>query len=245
MKIVACLSWYDEGPAWLASVVAAAAKAGCDHIVAVDGPYALLTVTGRSSGVLQQDAVVHAAHVAGIGLTLHVPSLPFAGNEVEKRTLMFRLAEQITTRDDWLMVLDADTFVTKAVDLRRRLQQTDLNAAEVMVLTSSDVQQLGVSVSRQPVRLLYRAVRGLEVAGAHYYYRYPIDGRFSYLWGQMPLEPALALHDVEVEHWTGQRAAARRDMQNVYYERRDAQNVESVHDVYVEGLDGQPIKLRG
>ena len=28
MKIVCCLSWYDESPAWLATVVAAAAKAG-------------------------------------------------------------------------------------------------------------------------------------------------------------------------------------------------------------------------
>ena len=245
MKIVCCLSWYDESPAWLATVVAAAAKAGCNHIVAVDGPYALLTATGRSSGVLQQDAVTHAAHVAGIGLTLHVPDSPFGGNEVEKRSLMFRLAEQITTEDDWLWVLDADCFVTKAVDLRRRLQETDLNVAEVMVCNSSDPQVIKVSQHKQPLRLLYRAVRGLEVAGAHYYYRYPRDGGWSYLWGNMPLEPALQLHDVEVEHWTEQRDKGRQAEQHAYYHLRDQVGAESVSETWVEGLDGQPMKLRG
>ena len=222
MKIVCCLSWYDESPAWLATVVAAAAKAGCNHIVAVDGPYALLTATGRSSGVLQQDAVTHAAHVAGIGLTLHVPDSPFGGNEVEKRS-----------------------FVTKAVDLRRRLEQTDLNAAEVMVCNSSDPQVIKVSNHKQPIRLLYRAVRGLEVAGAHYFYRYPVDDGFSYLWGQPPLEPALELHDVEVEHWSEQRDQLRQAEQQAYYHRRSEVGAERVHETWVEGLNGQPMKLRG
>lgn len=245
MKIVCCLSWYDESPAWLATVVAAAARAGCNHIVAVDGPYALLTATGRSSGVLQQDAVTHAAHVAGIGLTLHVPDSPFGGNEVQKRSLMFRLAEQITTEDDWLWVLDADCFVTKAVDLRRRLEQTDLNAAEVMVCNSSDPQVIKVSQHKQPIRLLYRAMRGLEVAGAHYFYRYPVADGYSYLWGQPPLEPALELHDVEVEHWTEQRDELRQAEQQAYYHRRSEVGAERLHETWVEGLNGQPVKLRG
>lgn len=100
MKLVAMLSWFDEKPAWLSTVVSSAAVAGCDHIVCVDGPYSLLTLTGSSSGVEQHDAIIRAASVAGIGLTLHVPDRPFIGNEVEKRSLMFRLALQITTEDD-------------------------------------------------------------------------------------------------------------------------------------------------
>ncbi len=230
------MAWWDEKPAWLSTVVHSAAAAGCDHIVAVDGPYSLLTLTKASSGVEQHDAIIRAASIAGIGLTLHVPDSPFIGNEVEKRSLMFRLAQQITTEDDWLLSIDADMPVSKAVGLRHRLEETDLNAAEV-TLRSSEGQH--------PIRLLFRAMRGLEVFRAHYYYRYPLGDQWSYLWGGRPLEDCLQLHDVIVEHWTSDRDPVRHAEQKAYYERREQFGAERGAPRFVEGLDGKPVKLGG
>jgi len=235
MKLVAMMSFWDEKPAWLSTVVSSAAAAGCNHIVCVDGPYALLSLTRSSSGVEQHDAIIRAASVAGIGLTLHVPDSPFVGNEVEKRSLMFRLALEITSEDDWLLSVDADMPVSKALGLRRRLEHTDLNAAEVTLMDSG---------SRQSIRLLFRAMRGLEVADTHFNYRYPIGDSWSYLWGNRPLEPALQLHDITVEHWTDDRDPVRKAEQVKYYDRRDSLGIES-SDVLFEGVDGKLVKLKG
>jgi len=55
----------------------------------------------------------------------------------------------------------------------------------------------------------------------------------------------LQLHDVIVEHWTGDRDPVRRAEQLKYYERREQYGTERGAPRFVEGLDGKPVRLRG
>ena len=256
MKLVAILSWYDESPTWLAHVVAGAARAGCSHVVAVDGPYALYSSTERTSGVEQHDAIVRACHASGLGLTLHVPDHAFIGNEIEKRNLAFRLAEQVTTEEDWLLVVDADMVVTRDSLLLDDLEETNLDCASVQLVERFDwhtddgrsILPAEAKVSQRSAtahRALFRAYRGLEVVNAHYIYRF-FDGEdYRYLWGpqSLELEPALNLTGVEVEHWSRQRNAERAERQKAYYETRDQARIERVGRLYMETTDGEVAEL--
>src|SRR6266498_1360247 len=57
LKIIAILSWFDESPSWLSACVASLARAGCSHLVAVDGAYRLYPDGRPHSGIAQQDAI--------------------------------------------------------------------------------------------------------------------------------------------------------------------------------------------
>lgn len=256
MKLVAILSWYDESPTWLSHVVAGAARAGCSHVVAVDGPYALYSATDRTSGVEQHDAIVRACHASGLGLTLHVPDHAFIGNEIEKRNLAFRVAEQVTTEDDWLLVVDADMVVTRAGRLLDDLADTNYEVATVQLVDRFDwhtddgrsVLPPDAKAAQKTAtahRALFRARRGLEVVNAHYIYRF-FDGEdYRYLWGpqSLDLEPALNLPGVEIEHWTRQRNATRAERQKAYYADRDAARIERVGRLFMETTDGEVAEL--
>ncbi len=95
MRLIGILSWYDERPDWLAATVASLAKAQVSHLVAVDGRYALYPDSRPSSPGVQHDAIVETCRGAGMGLTMHIPTEPWAGNEVAKRTFCFELAETV------------------------------------------------------------------------------------------------------------------------------------------------------
>jgi hypothetical protein len=256
MKIVAILCWYDESPTWLSHVIAGAARAGCSHVVAVDGPYALYSSTERSSGVEQQDAIARACHASGLGLSMHVPDHAFIGNEIEKRNLAFRIAEQVTSEDDWLLVVDADMVVTRALGLRHDLEGTELDVASVQLVDRYDwhtddgrsILPDGSGVAQKTShahRALFRARRGLEVVNAHFIYRYPHGEDWRYLWGpeNWNLEPALNLPNVEIEHWTRQRNAHRAELQKAYYATRDEARVERVGRLVMETVDGEIAEL--
>ncbi|GHA01471.1 hypothetical protein ACFOOM_12135 [Streptomyces echinoruber] len=215
MRIIGLLSWYEEPASWLAECVASAAKL-CDHLIAIDGPYALFPGSTRrpASGSEQADTIARTAAGAGIGCTIHVPRQPWWGGEVEKRDFMFRLAAPMTTAADWLLRIDADEVLTDVPpDTRELLAASRLDVAEVTIWDRDDGSQ-------HPFRCLFRALPGLAIEQAHYVVTAPGEHGKRVLVGNSTVhtpEPAEALWDVRLEHRTRQRPQHRQQQKQRYY----------------------------
>lgn len=217
MRIIGLLSWYEESASWLAECVASAAKV-CDHLVAVDGPYALFpgATTKPASGSEQADVIAHTAAGAGIGCTIHTARQPWWGNEVEKRDFMFRLGSTFAEPgQDWFLRIDADeVLVADASDVRKKLAATELDVAEVMLWERGDQD------TKTPLRVLFRALPGIGVQQAHYVVTAPSEADTKVLAGNHVthrVEPAEALWDVRLEHRTKNRPAQRKELKADYY----------------------------
>jgi hypothetical protein len=251
-RVIGLLSWYSESAVWLAATVASAAKV-CDHLVAVDGAYFLYPEGRNRSGSEQAAIITDVAAAQGMGVTVHTPQSKWEGNEVEKRSFMFRLAEAVAEPDDWYLVLDGDEVVLDVPsDLKPRLAATDLDAAEVTFWENQDPhrdpkmadvsrQMLWSGQHRYPIRTLFRAIPGLHVSTNHYTYVTP-DGRL--LWGNSTDQeqaPALDCRDLLIEHRTHLRDLARRQAARDYYKLRDSTGIEQG---VCEGChDGQATKF--
>ena len=222
MKVVGLLSWYEESASWLAETVASVAKL-CDHIIAVDGPYADFpgALKKAASGTEQAETILHTAAGVELGCTIHAPRQLWWGNEVQKRAYMMRLAESMTTEDDWLLVIDADEVLTEVpADVRKTLEATELNAAEITIWERDDLD------SACPTRRLYRALRGITYTQTHYIVTAPgiNGGPTRVLNGNEALhhkqiERAADLWDVRMEHRWKSRAEVRIALKNQYYQR--------------------------
>jgi hypothetical protein len=200
------LSFFDERPSLLAECVASLGRAGVDHVVAADGAYALFPGAKAWSQVDQHEAIVGVCRGIGLGLTLHVPSEPWFGNETEKRTALFALGELVAGDDGWLWVIDADETVTSGNGLRQALDETDHDVGEVLYWERCDGDVFDVGHERQ--RRLFRAGLGITVGPAHWRYA-TADGRV--LWGHDQELAAEDLLMVRVEHRPGVRSARKRD----------------------------------
>lgn len=218
MRVIGLLSWYEEPASWLAECVASLAPL-CDHLVAVDGPYALFpgAIRKPASGGEQADTIARTAAGSGIGCTIHVPREPWWGNEVGKRDAMFRLAMSIAEPGvDWLLRIDADEAFTQIpADTRKHLGETELDVAEVTMWERGDGQD-----SQFPIRILFRALQGIGIRQAHYVVTAPGAGGTRVLVGNDQvhrMEPAMGLPDVRLEHRTRQRSAMRRAQKDDYY----------------------------
>lgn len=223
MRLFGLVSWYDEQPEWLAACVASLSKAGVSHIVAVDGAYQAYPggVEHPRSGQEQHAAILEVAHSLDMGCTLHVPDQAWIGNEIEKRSFCFALAEQLTTPyEDWYFVMDADQVVTTTQHLPETLCDVEEDVAETLFWERNRLHD----PTYAPLRNLFRAIPGLRVKHNHYTYMTP-DGRR--LWGDWAagLEPAF-LTTTEIEHRTWIRPRARMEAQQSYYERRDRFGIE-------------------
>lgn len=219
MRLICLLSWFDERPDWLAELVASVARAGADHVIAVDGAYALYPQARGSSGSTQAAVVAAAALGAGIGVTVHVPEQPWVGNEVEKRTVMFRLGHAIAESGrDWLWVCDADEVITRGAGVRDELTCTDLDVGEVLLVENG---------GHLPIRKLFRAQPGgIRVEERHCRYLTGVD---TVLWdAARPSQQvdAESLWDVRVLHRPADRDALRDQGRNSYYEVRRMAGVE-------------------
>lgn len=217
VRIIGLLSWYEENPSWLAACVTSAA-AVCDHIIAVDGPYAMFpgAIRKPASGVEQAETIAQVAAAAGIGCTIHTPRQPWWGNEVGKRDFMFRLGALVAEPDrDWFMRIDADEVIAGATDqVRERLASTELDVAEVTLTERGDVD------SHSPLRIFFRALPGIGVQQAHYVVTAPTDDRVKVLAGNHTvhrLEPAETLWDARLEHRTRHRTPERKAAKADYY----------------------------
>jgi hypothetical protein len=221
VKVIGLLSWYEEPASWLAECVASMAGL-CDHLVAVDGPYARFPGATRkpSSGSEQADTIARTSAGAGIGCTIHVARQPWWGNEVEKRSFMFDLAMVIAEPGvDWLVRIDADeVFTTVPPDTRTLLAKSDRDVAEVTMWErgTDDGQD-----SQFPLRVAFRALPDIRIQQAHYVVTVPgPDGATRVLVGNDSVhqaELAEPLWDVRLEHRTRQRSAMRRALKDQYY----------------------------
>jgi hypothetical protein len=226
VRLIAFLKWYDERPDWLAETVASLA-CFVDELVAVDGAYALYPNARAQSPLEQAEAIVDAAAAAELGLTLHRPTDPWAGNEIHKQGFILRLVRQVAVPGrDWVFGIDGDERVSDvdAAGVRGALKSSELDVGEVALWEERD------KVYEFPARRLFRVLPRLSVRGAHYVYTGFARGRRVYLWGHAhhhPLEPAEDLSPLlRLEHRrrAGERALGARG----YYAARDAAGLEEL-----------------
>ena len=229
-QIVALLSWWEESPAWLTRCVSSIARFA-DHLIAVDGAYQHAPgafTTPRSSGD-QADVIAAAADAHGLGVTIHRPVAPWAGDEIEKRTFMFHAAALVAEPGrDWLFVIDADEVVTEAPgSLRDRLDALAAAGAEVATVDLAELPERGAC----PARRLFLADPTLRVEQAHYVYVAGPEHAPRFLWGDADvheLAPASHVGGFRIEHWSRLRAPERRQVALDYYERRDRYGLEQI-----------------
>lgn len=228
-RVVALLSWWEEDPAWLARCVTSIGRVA-DHLAAIDGAYQHTPgafTTPRSNGH-QADVIAAAADACGLGLTIHRPTEPWEGDEVSKRSFLFRLAALVAEPGiDWLFVIDADEVVVEApANLRDQLAAYAAAGFEVGEVYLSDLPERGL----QPARRFFRADETLRVEGAHYVYVAGAHDAPRYFWGDPDVhtfEPAALVQGFRMEHWSKLRAPERRQVALDYYERRDRHGLES------------------
>lgn len=224
MRVVALLSWYDEPPVWLVECVRSLAGF-CDHVVAVDGPYALFpgAADRPASASDQAEAIAFAAAGVGLGCTIHMPRVPWAGGEVEKRDFMFRLASTFTGPDDWFLRIDADEYLGYAPwDARERLEAASEAVAEV---TLRDLTSVPGYADTYWLRALFKALPGIGVQQAHYM----VTAGDRVLCGMFDDESALQMHDLVIRHRHHERGEARKTAKASYYRVRDELGIENVY----------------
>lgn len=240
MKLHAVLSYFNESPSWLSACVASAARV-CDHLIAVDGRYALYQDEMVVSPVEQCEALVETAAGAGLPLTLHRPAEPFYGNEVEKRNLTLKLAAAMAEpMKDWLLIIDADCLVIEhSPFLRHDLESCPQYAARVAVEETMDPLDEAAPLAiahmtslpdswRSPVTLLFRVLHDMRYEGTHY----SLSGNLSngtklWLWGHPQAEqPFDATHSLAIRHRNVLRPKYRREQAATYYRQRDKLGIE-------------------
>lgn len=249
-RVVGLLSWYDEAPSWLAATVSSFGQ-HLDHLVAIDGPYAAYPHGGViRSDPGQVEVIQRTCDALGIGLTLYQPTEAYFGNEVEKRTLGFRLAQTITDTSDWIWVFDADEVLTSAPsDLRTQLNYVESDVVEVSLIQHNGYDDAGEVIqhvaiqprSQSSLRMLFRALPDLRVQGNHFTYVAGPQDDPVYLWGvdHLPLERTTLIPGVEVEHRTHRRSAHRMAASHEYYRTRDALGLERTGARMMETPDGR------
>jgi hypothetical protein len=103
VKLIGLMSWYDEDASWLDRRHRQPLPRGMTHLVAVDGAYALFPDGRARSGVEQHRAISETCEGLGISSTIYAPQTVWTGNEVEKRSFMFRLGLAVADGpQDWL-----------------------------------------------------------------------------------------------------------------------------------------------
>lgn len=239
MRIHGLFCWYDESPSWLGTAITSLARF-CDHIVAVDGAYALYPDGKPRSHPYQAEVIVHTAEAMGVACTLYQPSEVWWGNEVEKRNKSLDIVGVFTEDGDWLCVFDADYH---SVRCNPDSLRHDLAATECVVATygivdtedwiSGDAQALAMHSTLHSqwvsqTRDLYRWNPTLRVGPAHGDTSVLKDGQRLWLRGPYELEPAEDMsRNLTVYHRTKHRAAVRRNAQQGYYQMRDSLGIES------------------
>lgn len=224
--IVALLSFWDENPEHLRECVTSCAKIA-DHVLAVDGRYGLYPDTRVRSPVSNANAIRGACAKVGLGCTIHTPNAPFAGGEIEKRSLMFRLGEALTTPDDWYLIVDGDMLVHHVSDEARGILES-ANYPDAAEVLWQDIGPWGTPSGPTRFRSFFRALRGLTVRDTHWLY---MCGD-RYLWhvpnGNMSPEPAWDLmQHVTLHHRRWQRDQDRNDQADAYYKAREAAGIEA------------------
>lgn len=214
MRLVALLNFYNEPPADLARCVTSLGRAGVDHLVAVDGPYAAFPHKIVASPPGQHAAIRAAAWATGMGLTLHVPLYAWRGNEVEKRTFMHGLALAVSVYDySWHLVIDADEIVDQCDQGELALLWEEAGRS-FSVATVTTREQGGTEAPR---RRLFRA-KPLRLVDTHCTY-VALDGDVLSDNGSREEVSSLRLGGFVMEHRRGARGPERLDAKAEYYSK--------------------------
>jgi hypothetical protein len=214
VKIIALLNFYDEDPQILRNCVHSLGF--CDHLVAVDGAYAMFPDAHACSPIEQVNALWDASKIP---MTYSVPGEPYAGNEVEKRNALMRLGNAIADPGDWFLVIDADMVVTSVPsNLRAVLEQTNCMVGTYWLADS----QWG---GRHPIRYLFEAAPDLHITTTHYGYR----RGDTYLWETGGL-PAVET-DLIIEHRGHERTPERTARADEYDRRVQVAGIETLNPV--------------
>lgn len=233
MKIVGLVSWYDEDPEMLRSLIVSVRDV-VDELLFIDGPYEQYVDEMRSSThmhspqlrspVEQTDAILETVAALRIPTELHTHTTPPGGwprpGEVGKRREMWHWGLVLARHcRDWLLWIDADEVVEEADPERLRdlLEATSCDVAEVRFV------QPGHSF---PYRRLFRSLPSLTCEQAHYrVVAYPSGDRRIVLAGNEHvevLEPAAdATGLLTLRHRRGERRPARKEAQDRFYAARD------------------------
>lgn len=243
MTICGVIVWYDETAAWLSSAVAGFARL-CDHIVAVDGAYALYPAGRPRSHPDQSEAILDACEAAGVGCVVHRPSSVWWGNEVEKRNFSLQLARPLLTPgEDWVLIFDSDYQVMRLDDpafIRGLVRETDRN---VMTYTLLDTQEAGLLEDAHDLptdwtykdRGLFRWTDDLEYVGCHYFMRGTYQGEQQWVRGPELTDTGTGLVEagdlgssMVVLHRRSRRPRARNDAAHGFAMMRDRHGAEAV-----------------
>lgn len=247
-RIIGLLSFFNEPIKVLAGCLTRMQAAGVDHVVAMDGRYRLYPGKEHMSPGDQLGSIVLACAKLGMGVTLHVPSMPWE-SEMEKRTSLFTCALGVSDPGDWFFIVDADELISVVPsDFRAKLMASEEDVGLVVMrdMEAARLKQPEFFPEWFTRRSLFRA-QPIIVSGNHHTYVNPLDGRE--LWNAKPergqavsaldltggkfTEDGIALKDfadvgqaVVVEHWAGARSPERLADKGVYYARREESRIE-------------------
>lgn len=185
-RIIGLLSWWEESEAWLAATIASMGRV-CDHVIAVDGRYALYPGERVQSASSEGYSIQDAARAAGMGLTLYTAPRTWR-DEMDKRTHLFRLGMlEAREFEDWFFILDGDEVLIESPSREQvregldtaRVDGNDVATGLLWEKTdpAADAQREALS-NNLPVAYTYetatprfwRALRNLRVEGYHYNY---------------------------------------------------------------------------
>lgn len=196
MRVHVLCSFYDEHPDHLREMVGSCA-AIADSVVAVDGAYGLYPCARNRSSSAEYAALGDACDEHALALTIHRPAAPWTGNEVEKRAKMFHIANGVATPwDDWFIIMDGDMMLCqrgdhegarmKLAEAPREYMAGAITFGELPWGATLDGYDNLTSMTA-PFRSLFRAIPGLTVEWAHYFYNVVhADGSRDYLWYDLP-----------------------------------------------------------
>lgn len=228
MRLIGCLSWFDEPVDFLTRTIRTSAEIGVEALVVVDGGYRLLPGARPTSDPKEAKAIMAACRKHDVELLLHEPSRVW-DSEIEKRNSLFRLAASVSEKHvDWWLVLDADYDLWAKETFLDVLAGVDTDVVQVHAHTPKGPN--GDVTFGPPERTAFRAMfraQEIEVVGNHY--TYMGEGKLP-LWGNFlksELAPATNLSEiVGLTHWTYYRPKQRNARQYDYYRARDADQSE-------------------
>lgn len=194
-RVTGLLIYYDE-PLELIAAHVASLSGVIDHLVAVDGAFGHYPGATPSSDPEQTRLISEICSGLRIGLTLHVPSEVWIGNEVEKRNHSLALAEAVTREDGWYVSMDMDEIVTHVShDWFEQLAQAardGYSSAEIGIRETRQLPGMVVDSVQpdtwNPIRNVYRAYRGLQYGPAHFILHAPFKNAVDKPWGMVEIE---------------------------------------------------------
>jgi hypothetical protein len=245
-RVIGLVSWWDESPTWLGATIASMSRF-CDHVVALDGRYAMFPDQRMQSGAAEVQTIIETARAAGLGLTLHTAPRTFQ-NEMDKRTHLFRLGQlEARTGKDWFYVLDGDEVTIESPPREQVLAFLDDTTADAVVATlfertdpheSEWRTDLGMKLqtewryeSRSP--RFWRVHDNMRVVGYHFnYVGENAAGETVELWGMdgavSRTEWASLCGRVIIENRNRLRGKQRDADRQSYYDARDQTGLETI-----------------